>query len=331
MLPTVSRGMREAPLANPVIPEGSLGTDAAKDDMPAMERQDKGDEVMVTVNGHPIMRHRIVDILLRTHGPGVLEQLVVLERAQSASAQRGIVVVQRDIDDEYNRMLRQMVDPQPEAPNASFPQQEAEKVLDSVLQQRNISREEFMIGVRRNAYLRKLVISDMHYTDEQLRAEYARAFGRRFLVRHIQLASPAEAARAMDELASGAVFSTVAKRYSANRISAEDGGLLEPFSSDDDVVPLAMRDAVKRLAVGELSKPIRIGRWYQILRLESIIEADSVRFEKVRDQLNRRLKNRDSPDAMRKLYESLLTGAKIDIVNETLRAAWQRKKELANQ
>ncbi len=330
VLPTVSRGVRDAQIAGTQTPLLTDTTDDRQDDAGRNENPEDGREIMATVDGHAIKRHRMVDLLLRSYGPGMLEQLVVLERAQRACAARSIVVVQQDIEDEYDRMLRQMIDPLSSMSNATFSHSEAEQMLDTVLLQRNISREEFMIGVRRNAYLRKMVTSESHYTQSQLLAEYTRAYGRRFQVRHIQLASQSQASRVLDELSSGVDFAIVARRYSVNRISADQGGLLDPFSVEDEIVPKAMRDTVERLGVGEVSKPLRIGRWYHIIRLESVVPAVSKDMAGVRDQLIRRLEDRESPEAMRHLYDSLLTGARVKIMDDALRAAWQRKHGAAN-
>ncbi len=330
VVPTVSRGVLDTQMNAPTPQTDSIVSISSQKDAAHNISQGKGGDVIATVNGHAIMRHRVVELLLRSHGPGVLEQLIVLDRVQFTCAQRGIVVVQRDIDDEYNRMLAQMADPLSGLSSVPYPREKAEQMLDAILLQRNMSREEFMIGVRLNAYLRMVVTSDDHFTEAQLQAEYAREFGRRFVVTHIQLASQAEVSRAMDQLLSGVDFSTVAKRYSANRMSAADGGLLDPFSMDDDIVPQALRDVVGHLAVGEMSQPTRIGRWYQIVRLESVIEAASVGFPGVRDQLIHRLQEKKAPEAMRKLYESLLAGAQVEVVDDTLRAAWQRKNEVDN-
>ncbi len=327
---TVSHGMRQAHSPSPTQPKESPEIGEPQDDVRKNDSHGNGGEVMVMVNSQAVTRHRLIDLLLRSYGPELLEQIVVLERAQLACARRGIVVVQRDFDDEYNRMLRQMVDPLSSSSTAAFPHEKSEQMLDTILQQSNISREVYMIGVHRNAYMRKLVTADSHYSNEQLHAEYDRAFGRRFVVRHIQLASPAEASRAMDQLSAGVDFQTVAKRYSANRISAEAGGLLDPFSVQNDDVPQVMRDVTARLSVGEVSQPTRIGRWHQIIRLESVIEAESVGFPKKHDQLVQRLQDRKSPEAMGKLYESLLAGARVEILDDTLRAAWERKQGASN-
>ena len=286
---------------------------------------------IATVDGRAIARHRVVDLLLRGHGAGVLEQLIVLGAAEALSAERGLTVTAQDFDREYERALRHLVDPLAELTGGAFDREAAEGVLDTVLSNRNISGEEFRIGIRRNTYLRAIVEADQAVTEEQLRIELERTFGPRLRVRHIQLATRGEAARTQERLAAGEDFADLAKRYSANLSSAETGGLLEPFSVQDQDVPALLRDTASRLEPGQVSAAIRIGQWYHILRLDERLPAQEVEFETVRQGLEGRLRDRLAEPAMRDLYESLITGAAVRIHDPVLRAAYERKHPTRNR
>ena len=280
---------------------------------------------IATVDGRPIARHRVVDLLLRGHGAGVLEQLIVLEAAEALVGKRGLTVTPADLDQEYERALRRLVDPMAELTSGSFDRDVAEGLLDAVLSNRNISREEFHIGVRRNAYLRAIVESDQVATEDQLRTEFERLYGPRLQIRHIQLATSGEVARGQERLAAGEEFAELAQRYSANVTSAEAGGLLEPFSVRDEDLPALLRDAASRLEPGQVSPAIRIGEWYHIVKLEKRLPAQKADFEVVRETLERRLRDRLAEPAMRDLYETLFTGAAVRIHDPILRAAFDRK------
>ncbi|MCH7838877.1 MAG: peptidylprolyl isomerase, partial [Planctomycetes bacterium] len=181
-------------------------------------------------------------MLLRTHGPAVLEQLIGLEAALAAAAENGIRITDADVEAETERSLRNLSNPLSSVTDGDMDRETAERLLDRVLTQRNISREVFRVVMRRNALLRRIVQSQLHVTDQQLRDEYERAYGERVQVRHIQLATPAEAARVQERLANGGNFVELAKLHSANQITAQRGGLLDSFSRREDMLASHFRD-----------------------------------------------------------------------------------------
>ncbi|MHC4697422.1 MAG: peptidylprolyl isomerase [Planctomycetota bacterium] len=291
-------------------------------------RTTRGDErghAIATVNGQPIARHRLVDLLLRSHGVNLLEQLIALEAAQELAGEKGLHVGAADVDREYDRALRRLLDPLFSLTSDTFDRQQAERLLDTILADRNMSREEFLIVIRRNAYLRAVVESQQVLTDRQLRTEYERAFGERVQVRHIQLATPAEVSRITDRLDAGGDFGELARDYSANAAGARLGGLLEPFAAHDDDVPELLREVAFSLEPGGVSSAVRIGSWYHLLRLEQRIPAEDRDLAQVRGELERRARERLAGPAMEQLYERLFREASIQIHEPVLRDAFEKK------
>lgn len=282
------------------------------------------DRPIATVNGRPIARRRMIDLLLRSKGAGLLEQLIVLDAVELLAAQHGLHVTGADVDREYDRALRRLADPLAGVTPDSFDRKQAERVLDAVLAQRNLSREEFVIGVRRNAFLRRIVESQRTFSEEELRAEFERLYGRRVQIRHIQLATPAEVARVHERLAAGEDFSALAHRYSANIASAKEGGLLEPFSAHDEQVPSLLRDVAFGLEPGSVSGAVRIGDWYNFVQVVAVLPPEAVEFEQVRYEIEQSLGDRAAEPAMRELYETLFNEADIRIHDPVLHEAFQK-------
>jgi parvulin-like peptidyl-prolyl isomerase len=272
-----------------------------------------------------------VDVLLRAHGVSLLEQLIALEAARSLADSRRLQLAPADFDREHDRALRRLVDPLSSITTGSFDRQQAEQMLDAVLVDRNMSREEFLIVIRRNAYLRVIVESDLVVTEQQLRAQYARMYGERVQVRHIQLATLAEISRMQDRLDSGAGFSELAGRYSANVTSARVGGLLDPFPADDEAVPGLLREVAFSLETDEVSNSVRVGSWYHLLKLERRIPGEDRDFTEVRGELERLARERLADPAMEELYERLFRGASIRIHDPVLRGAFEKKHSRYNK
>lgn len=284
------------------------------------------DGAIATVDGRPIGRRQLTDLLLAGHGVGVLEQLVVLERAKQLAAKQGILVTPKDIEAEYERMLRNLLSPLEAADEAAdFDRAEAERLLEGVLAKRNISRAEYMQVVERNAYLRALVSVSMKFTDQQVREEYGRLFGARAEIRHIQLASLPEAQKVAALLKAGDDFASAARNHSQNLRTGPAGGLLPAFTRNDESIPRGLRETAFRLKEGEVSPPVRVDDWYHIVRLERMLPAEERPLVEVRPLVESSLRKRQSEPAMQNLYRQLFEQADIKINDPVLAKEFARK------
>ncbi len=301
------------------------GSDQRPRRQPDARRAPVADPI-ATIDGHPMARSRMVGLLLRGQGPALLEQLVVLDLAERLAAKRGLSVTAADVQRETDGALRRLVDPLPGVTSGTFDREAADRILDLVLARRNISRVEFRITVRRNATLRRIVEAAQTISEEQLHREFERLYGQRVQVRHIQLATLGEVGRVRDRLASGEAFEEVARKYSANRITAEAGGLLVPISLQDDGVPAVLREVVSKLQPGQVSDAVRIGEWYHILKLVGELPPESVTFDAVRGALERRVRKRLADPAIQALHDKLFRAAKIEIHDPVLRDAFDALK-----
>lgn len=282
---------------------------------------------IATVNGRPVARRRVLDLLLKARGVEVLEQLIGLEAVSMAAADEGLTITQVDVDREYEQALRNLADPLSSVTPEPFDRKAAERLLETILSQRSMSREEFDIITRRNTYLRKIVESQQLLTEGQLRREFGRLYDERVQVRHIQLGTLAEVARVKERLAAGEDFAELAGRYSANTASAKSEGLLDPFSAGDEEVPALFREAAFSLKPGEVSDAVRIGEWYHLIKVEQILPAEQREFEQVRAELEQSVRRRVAAPAMYELFEKLFREATIEIHDPVLAEAFNRKHE----
>jgi foldase protein PrsA len=287
-------------------------------------------DAIAYIDGTPISRSRMVNLLLAGHGVGILEQIIVLEKAKVLAAQQNIRVTSADIDAEFERSLHNLIAPLQTPSDMDFDRETSEKLLDEVLARRNVSRAECLAMVERNAYLRAICNANFQFTDEQYAEEYALAFGPRVQVRHIQLANLTEADHVLKLLRDGGDFATLAIGYSANMTTGPQGGLLRPFSRDDPSVPRALRETAFRLREKEVSDPVRDGQWYQIVRVVRHIPADERPMEQVKGELDQRLRERLTEPAMQTLYRSLFEQADIRITDPVLAEEFAKKHSNRN-
>jgi len=291
--------------------------------LPSTAQADDGDAVAL-VNGHPIAREELVDILIEAHGVDVLQQLIILRAAKQETRKRGLRVTPGDVDAEFQSALDRIAENAGMSPNEATEQNKRE-ALRQVLDERGVSLAEFMIGMERNAHLRRLVETDLRITEETLREEFARRYGARVHIRHIQIDQRDNRGlnQALELLARGSDFADVARQLSKNPETAARGGEMEPFTFDDPEIPPAIRETAFALKQGGVSSPVLAGQFFHILKLERRIPADRARFEDKRAEVEKSLRERAIPQAMAKLAVELFKEAKISVLDSNLRAQYQ--------
>jgi len=281
-----------------------------------------GDAIAI-VNGQPISRQRLVAVLMEAHGLQVMQQLIVLELAKEETRRLKLKVTDEDVEREFQNAL-QRIAPESDAQGQLLSAAERQKALEMLLSQKGLTMTEFRLGMERNAHLRKVVEGRLTVTETTLREEFARLYGERVEVRHIQVADISGLHEALNQLDSGKDFAAVAQTVSQNPETAPRGGLLEPFAFNDDSLAPVLREAAFALAPGEVSKPIRVGRWWHILKLERRLPPAEVRFEDVRAEVERRLRERVVPQEMNRLISDLFQKAQIRILDSALRDKYEK-------
>ncbi len=275
-------------------------------------------DAIATVNGKPISKRKMVDILMDGHGLSVLQQLIVLELAREESKRLELKVSQADIDTEFQRAMDSIA-PKTSETGEPLDEQGRLQALDFLLQQKGLSMTEFKLGMERNAHLRKIVDKNIRVDEPVLREEFARIYGEKVEIRLIQANDQAALYEAIKQLETGTDFADVARRVSQDRGSAERGGLLEPFAFNDDRIAAVLREAAFGLMPGQRTPPIaNNARWF-ILKLERRIPPEDAKFESVRDEVERKLRDRVAPEQMNKIVMELYQKAQVRVFDKELK------------
>lgn len=279
--------------------------------------------VAVLVNDQPITMGQLTELLIANHGLDAAEQLIATAVVQQAAQREGISIAPADVEAEHLAALSQY------APGLDRDQQE--RALDIELANRNISRRQWDMIMRRNALLAKLAASRVQVTEELVQREFNRQYGAKVQIRHIQCASLTEAKQVLDLLDKGEDFADLARRLSTNSESAPNGGLIKPFSRDTAEVPLAIRNAAFALREGQVSEIVLEGTRYHILKLEKNLPPENVTYDEVKDSLRLRLHEAMLRQLQMRLLNDLLQGSKYEFVNPQLKQMAEEKARKKNE
>ncbi|MFH1748915.1 MAG: peptidylprolyl isomerase [Planctomycetota bacterium] len=291
--------------------------------MPAVWAAD-GD-ALVIINGRPISRKKVVDMLMESRGLQIMQQLIALELAKQETGRRGIEVTAADVQAQFRRAVNEII-PERDANGVAMDEAQKEHALQLFLQQKCLTRPEFEVAMERNAHLRKVVEQEFRVDEATLREEFARTYGARVEVRHIQFNAGDTTAvnEALDLLSRGVEFAEVARRVSVNTQTAANGGLMAPFTFEDETIPAALRETAFSLEAGQRSNPTLVGNMIHILQLERRIPPAEVRFEDVRSEVEARLRQRVVHQRMNELISDLFRQAQIRVLDPKLKREFEK-------
>lgn len=282
---------------------------------------------VATVNGSAITWAQLTGPLIEAHGIQILEQLIFVSAAEQRGRKMGLAVTDADVKAEHERALKLIGSPG--GGDAPVDRVTAERLLNDFLRAKNISAVEWDLRMRQRAWVGKIAgaeVAAMNITGPMLEEEYARRYGERVQVRHIEVGSLDEAGQIRRELIAGKDFELLARRHSRNQFTAAQGGLMPPFTRADARVTPAFADAAFALIPGEISPPIQEGGSYQILRLEQRIPATGGGVESVdRADLTRRLRQRLTEERRADLEENIFQQARVTIREPLLRKQFEAR------
>jgi len=286
------------------------------------------------VNGQPITIEQLDKPLIEAYGLNVLLNLVQLEMAKQAAVRNNARVteadVQKEMDDTLDAMFKDSnakMFSDMEVAESKGQKDVAEKIrqqmkvdnergLEQFLGEKHLTRQEYELVIRTNAYLRKIVEPTLKdaITDKMLEDGFRFQYGEKVQVRHIQCANWKEIADAKKMLADGISFGDVARELSRNPRTAPLGGELRPFSRQEPGLTEVFKDAAFALKEGEISDAVITNGAYHLIKLEKRIPPTAVKLEDVKDAIRKQL------------YESLITNSMKQLRNELAQDALKTLK-----
>lgn len=238
------------------------------------------DRVVATIGGEEITYEQFLSGLEQEYGRLGLRQLLTRMAIDMESEASGIQVSDAEVDRELG-VMQQGYDSE-------------EQFYQSMRDQLGMTREQIRNDLRYRLLLEKIAIQSVIVHDEEIDdyiAEHPEEFGPReqWRLSQISVNTKTEAERLLEQIRNGAEFAELAKRYSIDEITADDGGDLGFVERNDPFVPEAVLQAAERLKLGEVSDPIQVDDYYVLLQVTERIKEVQVDDRQMREIIRREL------------------------------------------
>ena len=250
---------------------------------------DKG--VVAIVNGEPIRRDELTDVLMKLHGDDVLRQLINTKLLEQYARKNGIPVVSEN-DPDLKQTIAQEVDDvlASVAQSRGFRTlEELQREMDKVtpdnyqrLRAYHANRVVYFILPRLQAAHilgRRITIAD-----KDIRERYDLMCGAKAIALQIVVLTNAKAAEITNRLQGGADFAVTAMEQSVDTVSRRRGGVMDPLPDRG-----VLGKAAFELKPGGVSGIIRTEEGYHILKLERKIPARKIAYDDVKEQIKEQL------------------------------------------
>lgn len=277
-----------------------------------------------TVAGSSVDWERVKPLLAEAAGGIVLEEVALEMMLEGEMRRRGLRLTPAMVEREQ-LLLRESL----EADDASGNADEAQRLLDQIRRQRGLGPERYEGLLRRTAMLRALVQDRVQVDPVSVERAYRIRYEPRMRVRIITADTVEQAERARQRVLAGEAFSRVAAEVSTD-VSSVRGGVIEPISPSDPTYPDALRSAIARMSVGEVSRPIVMEvdgpAQVAVVVLDEVVRPERTpSLESVRAELERLVRLREERLLMDALSRRLLGEARVTPMDDAAMWSWRSR------
>lgn len=229
---------------------------------------DPSGNVVASVNGEKITKDELYQLLLKQAGQQGLN-LLIAQRIVDLEAKKQKITIS---DAEIKEALEEYYD-----------HYGGEETFTQIIEMSGTSLAEVKKNLVSTMKIKKLLEPRIKVTEEEMKAFFEEnkedfAQEEQVKARHILVATEKEAQEIKDKLAKGEDFAALAKEYSTDDSTKNNGGQLG-FFNRGDMVP-EFEKAAFALAVGEISAPVKTEYGYHLIKVEEKKEAAAPNYEK---------------------------------------------------
>lgn len=225
------------------------------------------DKAVAKINGEAISKDELYDVMVEQYGAATVDQIIADKIVASEAKKEKVTITEKELNAEVDKLKESYG---------------GEDVFDQMLTSNNTTLDALKDDLKSYLTLRKLLIPQIEITDEELQTyfdENKNSLGEAEQVKasHILVEDEATAKEVKQKLTDGADFAELAKEYSTDEGTKENGGELGFFARGTMVTEF--EDVAFTLPVNEISDPVKTDYGYHIIKMEEKKEAKEANFE----------------------------------------------------
>jgi len=295
-----TRGLSDARPAGEAAPTRTVGSGSTRP--------------VIAIDGTTMTESTVWPSVAEAAGALVSDELILDVALGRACSEAGITITEADMEAERKLLMQSM--------SGVVGMPDPEQALERIRRERGLGPVRWKGLLKRSAMLRALVRDHVTVTEETIQLTYQLRYGPTYQARLIVTTSPQAASSASQRARAGEDFGALAAQVSTDS-SAARGGVIAPINPVDTTWPLAVRQAVTGLAVGDVSDPIVVDGGYAVLKMESInTGAGAPQLSAVRTEMEQLARIEAERLAMQQEADQLRSTSRVEILDSSL--GWGR-------
>jgi len=233
----------------------------------------KSSEAVAKVNGEVITKDELYDLMVKAVGDQALDYLITQKIIELEAKKQNITVTDEDINKELEKV---------------YEAYGGETIFKQNLELSGHSLDEYKEELALTIKAKKLVEPRIEITEEEMKAyfdEHKDEFAQEQQVhaRHILVDDENLAREIYEKLKKGEDFAELAKQYSTDTATKDNGGDLGFFGKGEMVEEF--EKVAFSLKVGEISSPVKTEYGYHIIKVEEKKEAQEPNYENSKEKI----------------------------------------------
>ncbi|MBS4201974.1 peptidylprolyl isomerase [Bacillus sp. FJAT-49732] len=258
-------------------------------------------EIVANVGGEKITQAELNDVLVKRYGQDTLDSLIEKKVIELEAKKEKVSISDKDKEKEMDSYIEQYG---------------GKDAFNAALQQSGLSKKDIEQDVIQYLSIKKMLEPKIKITEEDMKKyfdENKDSFDEKEQVQasHILVEDEKKAEEVEKKIKEGKDFAELAKEYSTDTGSAQNGGDLGYFPKGKMVKEF--EDKAFSMNIGDISDPVKTEHGYHIIKLTGKKAAKDAKYEDHKDEIKETLFNKE----LQSQYQPWLEGikAKYDIKN----------------